>query len=118
MYLILGGSEIANDIFYRLFGGFPDLMHPAIHLGCGLEFEQPSIVAEALAGACVHQDWARVFLAPTENDSGPETDVAPSSFLQMLESLRSDSVIASGVKHDDPFNKIPDGLLKRVPGEV
>ncbi|KAK2030068.1 hypothetical protein LX32DRAFT_587404 [Colletotrichum zoysiae] len=111
---LLDGSELANDIFYRL---WTDLMHPAIHLGCGLEFNQPSIIAEALAGACVHQDWARVFLEPTENCKGPQSDVTSSPFIQMLESLRNDSLIASGVKHDDPFNKIPDGLLKRVSGE-
>ncbi|KAK2014991.1 hypothetical protein LZ32DRAFT_527431 [Colletotrichum eremochloae] len=114
-FYLLNGSELANDIFYRL---WTDLMHPAIHLGCGLEFNQPSIIAEALAGACVHQNWARVFLAPTENSSGPQSDFTTSPFIDMLESLRNDPLIASGVKHDDPFNKIPDGLLKRVSGEA
>ncbi|WDK12956.1 hypothetical protein CGRA01v4_04237 [Colletotrichum graminicola] len=93
-------------------------MHPAIHLGCGLEFNQPSIIAEALAGACVHQDWARVFLEPTEKSTAPHSDVSSSLFIQMLESLHNDPLISSGVKHDDPFNKIPDGLLKRVSGEA
>lgn len=30
-----------------------DLMHPMIHFGCDIEFHQPSLFAEALAGACV-----------------------------------------------------------------
>lgn len=34
--------------------------------------------------------------------------------LQVLESLRENPGIAAGTKETDPFNKIPDGFLKRV----
>lgn len=34
--------------------------------------------------------------------------------LQVLDSLRTDSHIATATREDDPFNKIPDGFLKRV----
>lgn len=85
-----------------------------IHLGCGLEFDQPSIVAEALAGACVHDNWPKSFLLPTERyiQSNPFTPTKP--LLQTLQDMREDLVIATGVKATDPSNKIPDGLLKRV----
>ncbi|KAJ5199844.1 hypothetical protein N7472_005048 [Penicillium cf. griseofulvum] len=85
------GDERANDILGRMFA---DLVHPIIHLGCGIEFKQPSLVAEALAGACVHDNWPNSFLLPTEN--------------------YADSDISTGTREDDPFNKIPDGFLKRV----
>lgn len=90
-----------------------------IHLGCGLEFQQPSIVAEALAGACVHETWPGTFLLPTEefvrlNESRPGQ-----SLLQIIEGLGKDPAIRNGVKHTDPFNKIADGLLTRVgPGQL
>jgi hypothetical protein len=85
-----------------------------IHLGCALEFQQPSLVAEALAGACVHDNWPQKFLLPTEEYVQSNVDVPSRSLLQILDCLRHDPEIASGVKSSDPFNKIPDGLLKRV----
>lgn len=94
-----------------------DLVHPIIHLGCGIEFEQPSLVAEALAGACVHENWPKTFLLPTEEYLRTNPDVPSRSMLQILNSLREDPVIASGTRETDPFNKIPDGFLKRVSPE-
>lgn len=38
----------------RLHAGF---LHPMIHLGFGVEFQQPAIIAEALAQAAVHDNW-------------------------------------------------------------
>ena len=32
-------------------------LHPIIHLGFGVEFKQPAIIAEALAEAAVHDNW-------------------------------------------------------------
>lgn len=86
-----------------------------IHLGCGLEFNQPSIVAEALASACVHDNWPKQVLLPTEGyvRSNPGTSTRP--LFQTLDDLRDDPVISSGVIFSDPINKIRDGLLKRVP---
>lgn len=94
-----------------------DLVHPIIHLGCGIEFEQPSLVAEALAGACVHENWPKTFLLPTEEYLRTNPEVPSRSMLQMLGSLREDPVIATGTRETDPFNKIPDGFLKRVSPE-
>ena len=88
-----------------------------IHLGCGLEFQQPSVVAEALASACIHDNWPKNVLLPTEEYVRSNEKTRTKPLLQALESLRSDLVIASAVKASDPFNKIRDGLLKRVPEE-
>ncbi|KAJ6104363.1 hypothetical protein N7523_010683 [Penicillium sp. IBT 18751x] len=108
---LLQGDERANDILGRMFA---DLVHPIIHLGCGIEFQQPSLVAEALAGACVHENWPKTFLLPTEEYVHAHPDGPSQSMLQVLESLRENPDIAAGTKETDPFNKIPDGFLKRV----
>jgi hypothetical protein len=47
------GDDRADDLLARLFGGF---LHPIIHLGFGVEFRQPAIIAEALAQAAVHDN--------------------------------------------------------------
>ncbi|RYC61654.1 hypothetical protein CHU98_g4560 [Xylaria longipes] len=111
---IFKGDDTANDILCRMHS---DLLHPVIHLGCGLEFNQPSIVAEALAGACVHETWPAAFLLPTEDYIQSNKDVPSRPFLDTLNSLRNDPAVRNGVKHTDPFNKIADGLLTRVSGE-
>ncbi|KAK4243432.1 hypothetical protein C7999DRAFT_44757 [Corynascus novoguineensis] len=113
------GDELADEIFCRM---FTDLVHPIIHLGCALEFNQPSLVAEALAAACVHGDWPKHVLLPTEDyiqskSESPNSLPPSASLLDVLHSLAADPAIVSGVKNTDPFNKIPDGLLKRVSGE-
>ncbi|KAF2475849.1 uncharacterized protein BDR25DRAFT_379416 [Lindgomyces ingoldianus] len=109
---VLKGDERANDIFCRM---FTDMGAAMIHLGCGLEFQQSSVVAEALASACVHDDWPKSVLLPTEEFVRSNVKTPTKPLLQVLESLRSDPVVAAGVKASDPFNKIRDGLLKRVP---
>jgi len=93
-----------------------DLVHPIIHLGYALEFHSRSLVAEALAAACVHDNWPKDFLLPTEEYVRSNADVPSSSLLQIFDSLRHDPHISSAVKDTDPFNKIRDGLLKRVTG--
>ena len=92
-----------------------DLVHPIIHLGYAIEFQQPSLVAEALAAACVHENWPKDFLLPTEDFVRSDTPSKP--MLQILDNIRHDPEISSAVKDTDPFNKVRDGLLKRVTGK-
>lgn len=87
-----------------------------IHLGYALEFNSPGLVAEALAAACVHDDWPKDFLLPTETYVQSNADVPSKPLLQIFDSLRNDPHIFSAVEDTDPFNKIRDGLLKRVTG--
>jgi hypothetical protein len=51
---VFAGDERADDMLARMFAGF---LHPIIHLGFGIEFQQPAIIAEALAQAAVHDNW-------------------------------------------------------------
>lgn len=57
------GDERADDMLVRMFGG---ILHPIIHLGFGVEFEQPAIIAEALAQAAVHDKWEASHLHDSE----------------------------------------------------
>lgn len=51
---LFSGTELADDMLVRLFAGF---LHPFIHVGYGLEFQQPAIVAEGLAMAAISENW-------------------------------------------------------------
>ncbi|KAK4669952.1 uncharacterized protein QC763_207450 [Podospora pseudopauciseta] len=109
------GDELSDDIFARMHSGF---LHPMIHLGCGLEFSQPCLVAEALAAGCVHDEWPEWFIFPVEEYLKSNPDVPSKSLLEIVTSLQSDPVIANAVTPDDPLNKISDGLLKKVAKEL
>ena len=94
-----------------------DLLHPIIHLGCALEFNQPSLVAEALAAACVHENWPKIFLQPAEEFRKSNNDIKTKTPVEILDVLHNDPDVSTAVKHTDPFNKIRLGLFSRVTGE-
>lgn len=60
---LFAGDERANDMLVRLYAG---LVHPVIHLGFAMEFQQPLILAEALAQAAVHDNAIGKILLPSE----------------------------------------------------
>jgi len=60
---VFKGDERADDMLVRMFGG---ILHPIIHLGFGVEFEQPAIMAEALAQAAVHDNQEAAHLIESE----------------------------------------------------
>jgi hypothetical protein len=109
-------TEHADDMLVRLYAGF---LHPLIHLGFGIEFQQPAIIAEALAQAAVHDNWmAPLFLGcekaaeAKRGDNGEKKSIA-----QILEECKNDEKIRSSAQFGDG-NKIRDGILKRAPEEM
>ncbi|CAI7624817.1 unnamed protein product [Penicillium bialowiezense] len=109
---LFAGDERAEDMLCRLFGG---LIHPLIHLGFGLEFNQPAIVAQALAQAAVHADWVgREFFLPAEKMAGEIGKPGQKSLLQLLNEIRADQALKDSVQWADE-NKIRDGVLARAP---
>lgn len=94
------------------------LLHPLIHIGFGLEFDQPAIVAEGLAQTAVHEDWiGQLYLLPGEKAAGGIGKPGKKSLLQILNEIRTDKRLAESVKWADG-NKIRDGVLKRAPEEM
>ncbi|KAJ6180940.1 hypothetical protein N7519_011401 [Penicillium mononematosum] len=51
---LFSGDKLVESLLSRMCAG---PVHPIIHLGFGIEFQQPAIVAQALAQASVHQDY-------------------------------------------------------------
>jgi hypothetical protein len=84
-----------------------------IHLGCGLEFNQPCLVAEALAAGCVHDEWPRDFIFPAEDYIKANPDTPSKPLLEIVEAMHRDPKIANAVTPEDPLNKIL-GLLSKV----
>ncbi|KAF2448756.1 hypothetical protein P171DRAFT_428775 [Karstenula rhodostoma CBS 690.94] len=110
------GDERADDLLARLFGGF---LHPIIHLGFGVEFRQPAIIAEALAQAAVHDSWMLPFFLDAEKAANASDAKArdTKTIVQLLSDIRADKKLSSAAHWNDG-NKIRDGILKRAPDEM
>ncbi|KAJ5365849.1 hypothetical protein N7517_008735 [Penicillium concentricum] len=112
---VFAGDERAESMMCRLFGG---LIHPLIHLGFGIEFNQPAIVAQGLAQAAVHDDWlGRAFFLPAEKMAGGIGKPGQKSLLELLNEMRADKALIESVKWSDG-NKIKDGVLHRAPEQM
>jgi hypothetical protein len=107
---LFANTSMSNDLFGRLWAG---LLHPLIHLGFGLEFEQPAIIAEALSQAAVHEDWVSPILRKCEAAAARHGG-REKSLQQVLDEIREDKALHEAVKWDDD-NKLRDGLMVRAP---
>lgn len=92
---IFKGDDQADDMLVRMFGG---ILHPIIHLGFGVEFEQPAIIAEALAQAAVHDNWEAAHLLESEkaakkSGSNHGSDV---TIVQLIEEIYADAKRGGG----------------------
>ena len=90
-------------------------LHPIIHLGFGVEFKQPAIVAEALAEAAAHDSWLNTFLFESEKASTASKN--GKSFVTLLDEIRADKKLSSAAHWGDG-NKIRDGILVRAKEEM
>ncbi|KAF6226042.1 hypothetical protein HO173_012532 [Letharia columbiana] len=108
----LKGDERADDMLVRLHGGF---LHPMIHLGFGVEFKQPAIVAEALAQAAVHESWLGPFMLDAEKAATSTGKGKP--MVELLDEVRANKKLSEAAQWDDS-NKIRDGILVRAPDEM
>jgi len=90
-------------------------LHPIIHLGFGVEFEQPVIVAEAFAQAAAHDNWMSPFLLGAEKAAASSSD--STSLVVLLDEIRANQKLSTSAHWDDG-NKIRDGILARAPDEM
>ncbi|KAF2168955.1 hypothetical protein M409DRAFT_65293 [Zasmidium cellare ATCC 36951] len=83
---VFAGDERAEQMLLRMFAG---LLHPIIHLGFGVEFEQPAIIAEALAQAACHNNSMGDFLLSSEK-AAQEQPQTPKPIVQLLDEIHAD----------------------------
>lgn len=104
-------DERADDLLARLYAGF---LHPIIHTGFGIEFQQPAIIAEGLAQACVHDNWMKsLFLGVEEAAEKNRGKSDRKTIVQLLEEVKQDEELSNSAHWEDG-NKIRDGVMKRA----
>ncbi|KAF1991240.1 hypothetical protein K402DRAFT_389419 [Aulographum hederae CBS 113979] len=113
---VFSGSKLADDMLVRMFGGF---LHPIIHLGFGIEFEQPAIIAEALSQAAVHDNWMAPLFFGAENAAkeNAKRGTKPKTLVQLLDEIRANEKLLKAAHWGDG-NKIRDGVMARAGDEM
>ncbi|KAK1144750.1 hypothetical protein N8T08_004761 [Aspergillus melleus] len=107
---LFSGDELAESLLSRFFSG---LIHPIIHLGFGIEFNQPAIVAQALAQAAVHEDYlGSSFFSPAEK-TALEAD-EKKTLIEIMDQMRADMKLSTAAHHEDD-DRFSEGFLKRAP---
>lgn len=102
----------ADALLVRMYAGF---LHPIIHLGFGVEFKQPAVIAEALAQAAIHNDWIGELLLPAEKMATEKR--SEKSLFGLIEEIQACEKIINA-PHWEDGNKVRDGLLARAPDEM
>lgn len=88
------------------------ILHPIIHLGFGVEFHQPVIIAEALAQAACHQNKIGNLFLPAEKAAKNNAQQSKSIF-QLLDEIHADEDIRQA-PHWSDTSRLFDGVLKRA----
>lgn len=108
----------AETIFAQLYEG---AFHPIIHLGFGVEFELPAIIAEGLAQAAVH-DSANIegfFKLSEELAAAAATQSVPSkTLLALYDEVRATDKIRTAAKVQEGPVRVREGVIGRAGAEI
>ncbi len=84
-----------------------------IQLMYGVEWNQPAIIAEALAQASIHKAHLADFLLTAEKQAASAPTTPMPRILALWEAVRSDEKLAGAVRATDN-SKLRDGVLGRA----
>ncbi|TKA26333.1 hypothetical protein B0A50_05112 [Salinomyces thailandicus] len=107
---LLAGDERADGLLARTYSGF---LHPCIHLGFGVEFHQPAIVAEALAQAAVHDHYLSPFFKLAEMSAREGGSEPSGTMVELLDAIHANPDLQKAPRWSDD-NKLRDGIINRA----
>ena len=106
---IFARTSLADKMLARMYEG---AYHPIIHLGLGIEFRLPALIAEALAQAAAHDDSTISTLFQAAERASPPPK--PKALLQLLHEVRASEAIRTAPRWTDFGNKMRDGVIGRA----
>ena len=114
---VFSRTEVAEMLLARMYEG---AYHPIIHLGLGIEFQQPSIIAEGLAQAAAHDNAnIGILFQNAEREASIAYPTAkPKPMIQLIHEVRENETIRNAPRWTDFGNKMRDGVIGRAGEEV
>jgi hypothetical protein len=99
---------------------YEGMYHSLIHLGLGVEFEQPGIIAEALAQATAHEDGhiSKLLFASEALANTQEFPERPKSLMELVGEVRNNKIIYEAPRFEDRWNRMRDGVMDQASGEL
>ncbi|KAK4546135.1 hypothetical protein LTR36_002272 [Oleoguttula mirabilis] len=107
---LFAGDESADDMLARTLAGF---LHPLIHLGFGIEFHQPAIIAEAMAQSAVHDNYMRRLFIPAEKAAKNRGCEESKTIVELLDAIHHNTELRNAPRWSDG-NKLRDGIMGRA----
>ncbi|ORY69641.1 uncharacterized protein BCR38DRAFT_419681 [Pseudomassariella vexata] len=112
-------TKLADRMLAQILEG---AYHPIIHLGFGIEFDQPAIVAEGLAQAASHDrmNIETLFFKAERlaSDSGLSPSLKPKPLVQLAHEARTNDKLRTAPRWSDLGNKMKDGVVGRALDEM
>ncbi|KAJ5934084.1 hypothetical protein N7466_003631 [Penicillium verhagenii] len=100
------GDERAEDMLQRFFSGF---LHSPIHLAYAIEFEQPLVVAEALALTAIHDSSFGQILDQVEKVDRHSSTTK--SLIDLQREIHGSEKLRKAMDYTHGVSQIQDGLL-------
>lgn len=117
MTCLVDSTEVRPSSRFAASTNETGFLHPIIHLGFGIEFNQPAIIAEGIAQACVHDNWTGQFLLAAEKDSKKRASASSKTMSELLDEIRENKKLSTAAEWSDP-NKVRDGIIARASEEM
>ena len=106
---VLKGDAKADHLLGTMFAGF---LHSIIHLGFGIEFHQPAIIAEALAQAATHDPYLNPLLFDAEKMANARRSLTTKrTLIAILEDIQADPKMHGACSFAQSARTIEDGIL-------
>ncbi|KAK3370057.1 hypothetical protein B0H63DRAFT_497224 [Podospora didyma] len=115
---VFSRTKVADRMLVQLVEG---AYHPIIHLGFGVEFDQPAIVAEALAQGASHDRMnieEVLFAAEKLASASKRNEKKPTPLIELMHQIRANDRIRTAPKWSDLGNKMKDGVVGRAGDEM
>ncbi|KEY72281.1 hypothetical protein S7711_00279 [Stachybotrys chartarum IBT 7711] len=115
---IFAHTKVADRMLVQMVEG---AYHPIIHLGFGIEFDQPAIVAEALAQAASHDRMnieEVLFKAEKQAAAANDLDGKTRPLIELIHDVHGNERIRAAPLWSDLGNKMKDGVVGRAGDEA
>jgi hypothetical protein len=93
------------------------VIHPLIHFGFGVEFQQPTVIAEALAQATCHNSFFGPFLRTCEKLAKEQTNEKGSALIDLMRAIRKEPSLYD-VKYWDGGDSLNDKIVSEAPQKL